>query len=371
MIGNGPDSLKKGIILEARDLRVVRAGARVLEVPFLDIAEGEVLALIGPNGAGKTTLLQALCSLQKRAGGTIFFRGFEVGADYSVFRYRRQVTMVFQESLLFDTTVFDNVASGLRFRGVGKAEIEKRVAESLDLFGIDHLKDRSARKVSGGEAQRVSLARAFALKPEILLLDEPFSALDSPTRELLTRDLGRALAVSNTTTVFATHDRMEALRLSSRIAVMAEGRIIQAGTVEEVMNRPVNEFVASFVGIDTILNGNVTGLGEGTITVSVSGTGVEAAGSARMGEPVAICIRPENVTLSIDSGKTMTSARNTFSGFVKEVTSLGPYFKVLVDCGFPLTAFVTKTSMENLSLKEGQPVTASFKATATHVVKKH
>ncbi len=358
------------IILEAKDLCVERAGTSVLEVPSLRIAEGEVLALVGPNGAGKSTLLQALCSLQRRAGGAIFFKGLAVGSDYPVFTFRRQVTMVFQEPLLFNATVFDNVASGLRFRGFNKAGIEKAVAESLGLFGVDHLRDRSARKVSGGEAQRVSLARAFALKPEILLLDEPFSALDPPTRESLTRDLGRALAISNTTTIFATHDRLEALQLSHRIAVMNQGRIIQVGSPEEVMNRPIDEFVASFVGIETILSGTVIKLGEGAFAASVSGNIIEATGSAALGEEVVLCIRPENVTLSIDSGNAVTSARNTFQGRVEGITPLGPYFKVLIDCGFPLTAYVTRSSLESLSLREGLSVTASFKATAIHVVKK-
>ncbi|MBA4419314.1 MAG: ABC transporter ATP-binding protein [Syntrophus sp. (in: bacteria)] len=357
-------------ILEARDLCVERAGANVLEVPLLRIAEGEVLSLIGPNGAGKSTLLLTLCSLQRCTRGTISFRGFAVGKDYSAFRFRRQVTMVFQEPLLFDTTVFDNVASGLRFRGFNKRETEKAVAESLNLFGVDHLRDRSARKVSGGEAQRVSLARAFALKPEILLLDEPFSSLDPPTRESLTRDLGHALNISNTTTIFATHDRMEALQLSHRIAVMDKGRIVQVGSPEEVMNRPVDQFVASFVGIETILNGSVIRTGEGTFTASVSGYGIEAAGSAAVGEEVILCIRPENVTLSIDSGGAVTSARNMFHGIVGNVTPLGPYLKVLIDCGFHITAYVTKSSLETLSLKGGQPVTASFKATAIHVVRR-
>jgi len=358
------------IILEARDLCVERAGTNVLEVPSLRIAEGEVLSLIGPNGAGKSTLLLALCSLQRRTRGAVLFRGLTVGGDYSVFRFRRQVTMVFQEPLLFDTTVFDNVASGLRFRGFNKGEIEEVVAESLNLFGVDHLRDRSARKVSGGEAQRVSLARAFALKPEILLLDEPFSALDPPTRESLTRDLGRALNISNTTTVFATHDRMEALQLSHRIAVMDKGRILQVGSPEEVMNRPVDQFVASFVGIETILIGTVSSTGEGTFTASVSGHGIEAVGSAAVGEEVVLCIRPENVTLSIDPGGAVTSARNTFHGIIETITPLGPYLKVLINCGFPLTAYVTKSSLENLSLKEGQHLTASVKATAIHVVKR-
>jgi tungstate transport system ATP-binding protein len=356
--------------LEVRDLRVERARINVLDVPSLRIAEGEILSLIGPNGAGKSTLLLALCALQRPAGGAILFRGRAVGVDYPAFSFRRRVAMVFQEPLLLNATVFDNVASGLKFRGFRREEITRAVAESLELFGVGHLKDRSAKKVSGGEAQRVSLARAFALKPDILLLDEPFSALDPPARESLTRDLGHALRLSNTTTVFATHDRVEALQLSHRIAVMDKGKLLQVGTPEEVMNRPVDEFIASFVGIETILKGTATRVGNGTFTASVSGRGIEAIGSVDFGEDLILCIRPENVTLSIDSDDIVTSARNAFRGTIEDIIPLGPYLKVLLNCGFPLTAYVTKNSYERLSIRKGLSLVASFEPTAIHVVRR-
>jgi tungstate transport system ATP-binding protein len=177
------------IILTARNLRVVRAGATILDIPELTVRAGEVLSLIGPNGAGKTTLLQSLCYLHKYFEGEVWFRDKVIGKDYDIFDYRRRIAMVFQEPLLFDTTVFKNVASGLKFRGVDRKDIERRVAENLERFGISHLADRSSRTLSGGEAQRTSLARAFATRPEILFLDEPFASLDPPTRESLTHDL--------------------------------------------------------------------------------------------------------------------------------------------------------------------------------------
>jgi len=156
------------IILTARNLRVVRAGVTILDIPELMVREAEVLSLIGPNGAGKTTLLQNLCQLHKYFEGELSFKGKVIGKDYEISDYRRRVAMVFQEPLLFDTTVFKNIASGLKFRGVSKRDIERRVGENLERFGISHLRDRSARTLSGGEAQRTSLARAFTTKPEIL-----------------------------------------------------------------------------------------------------------------------------------------------------------------------------------------------------------
>jgi len=357
-------------ILEARNLRVERAGVAILDVPELTIKEGEVLSLIGPNGAGKTTLLVSLCHLFKNVSGNIFFRGREVGKDLSVSEYRKRYAMVFQEPLLFNTTVFENVAAGLKFRRMGKGEIEEVVKENLEQFGIRHLKDRSARTLSGGEAQRVALARAFAVKPDVLLLDEPFSSLDPPTRESLIDDLERIIRESRTTTLFATHDRTEALRLSDRIAVMNEGKIHQLGSPEEVMNHPADEFVASFVGIETILDGTVVRESRGTLTVSVSGYEIEAIGEVHPGERVILCIRPENVTIAKNSKGMATSARNVFQGKIEKVTPLGLFQKISIDCGFPIVAYVTNDSVKSLSLEEGKIINVSFKATAIHVMKK-
>ena len=227
-------------ILEVRNLEVERGGTKILNISSLLIQEGEVLSLIGPNGAGKTTLLQTLSYLLKPFQGEIFFKREKVNSNHSAFDYRRKLAMVFQEPLLFDTTVFDNVSSGLRIRGMRRMEIRSRVMENLERFGIIHLSDRSTRTLSGGEAQRTSLARAFAIQPEILLLDEPLASLDPPTRESLIEDLEHILQETRTTTIFATHDRLEALRLSDRIAVMNGGEIFQIESPEEVMNHPVN-----------------------------------------------------------------------------------------------------------------------------------
>ena len=202
----------------------------MLDIPSLSIREGEIFSLIGPNGAGKTTLMQTLSFLQKPFQGEISFRGRTVNSNHSVIEYRRRLAMVFQEPLLFDTTVFDNIASGLKIRRMKKQQIHRVVAEQLERFGIASLSRRSARTLSGGEAQRTSLARAFAIQPEILFLDEPFASLDPPSRESLIEDLENVLRQTRTTALFATHDRQEALRLSDRIAVMKGGKILQIGS---------------------------------------------------------------------------------------------------------------------------------------------
>lgn len=356
-------------ILHARNLRVTRGGVTILDIPELIVRASEVLSLIGPNGAGKSTLLHSFCHLLKPFEGDIIFKGMVVGKDCAVHEFRQRIAMVFQEPLLFDTTVFKNVATGLKFRGVDRKDIERRVAENLERFGISHLGDRSARTLSGGEAQRTSLARAFATRPEILFLDEPFAALDPPTRESLTHDLEKILRESKTTTISATHDRNEAVRLSDRIAFMINGRIKQLGTPTELVNNPIDEFVASFVGVETVLTGNVIGRGEGgTWVVSVSGKNIEVTKPLDEGETVVLHISPESVLLSHNFVGKMTSIRNFFVATITSIIPLGPFIKVHLDCGFPLVAYITNESRDTLGLVEGKEVTASFKATAVQVI---
>jgi tungstate transport system ATP-binding protein len=363
-------------IVEGRGLTVTRGGTRILDVPSIKVAEGEVLSVIGSNGAGKTTLLQTLLYLMKPFFGDILFRGRTVGREMPVLDYRRALAMVFQEPLLFDTTVFENVASGLKLRGLSKPVINDTVTRYLDLFGILQIKDRSARNLSGGEAQRTSLARAFATRPEVLFLDEPFASLDPSSREPLVDDVRNMLRQTKTTGVLVTHDLMEALRFSDRIAVMDGGSIRQIGLSEDVMNRPVDETVASFVGTGTILSGQVTDVQSDTFVVRVGDREIESSGHFVRGETVSLYIRPENVTLLVPSDdeedtSLKTSARNVLRGRITDVIPFGFYQKVRLDCGFPLVSFVTVHSVERLGLREGREVLASFKATAVHAMRKN
>ena len=236
---------EKTALLQVDGLRIRRGGVQVLDLPRFSISAEEKVAVIGPNGAGKSSLLLGLACLIQRECGTISFQGEEVTPREEI-SFRRRIAMVFQEPLLFDTTVLDNVAEGLRIRGWGRAEARKAAMESLELFKVGHLDGRSAHKLSGGEAQRVSLARAFAVRPKLILMDEPFSSLDLPTRILLAEDLGRILHESGTAALIATHDRIEALRVVDRLVVMDGGKIIQEGTPQEVIAQPANAFVAAF-----------------------------------------------------------------------------------------------------------------------------
>ena len=356
-------------LLEVRELAVHRGRTPVLDIPSLRVGPGEVLALIGPNGAGKSTLLLTLAALLKPAAGTLAFHGEVLDSEAKRQAYRRRVTMVFQDPLLFDTTVRENIAAGLRLHGVHAKERQHRVEATAAQFGIAGLLDRSARHLSGGEAQRTALARAFALRPELLLLDEPFSALDPPTRGGLLEDLGLIRADTGTSALLATHDQAEASRLANRLAVMKGGRILQAGALQQVMNHPDDPFVAAFVGMETLLQCTVTAAVEGVLTLALAGHELTAVGDAVAGDSILVGIRPEHVTLSLQTDKT-SSARNQLPGTVTKVIPWGPFHRVELDCGFDLSTWVTPQSLTELALAPGRPVVAAFKATAVHVVRK-
>jgi tungstate transport system ATP-binding protein len=264
--------------------------------------------------------------------------------------------------------VYDNVASGLKIRGMSRSEIRPVVQENLALFNVDHLASRSARKISGGEAQRTSLARAFATNPEIIFLDEPFASLDPPTKEAIIEDLGTVMRARRTSAVMATHDRMDALRLSKRIAVMDGGRIVQIGTPTEVMHQPVNEAVADFVGVETVLPGRVKGSSGGVLEVEVGGRSIFATGFFPSDEQVTCFIRPESVVVFPADYTDGSSARNLFPGKVAKIQTIGLLFRIQIDCGFTLIAHVTRQALDDLCLEPGKPVVAVFKATAVHVI---
>ena len=212
----------------------------------LEVIQGETLAIVGPNGAGKSTLLLALAHLIKPASGNINFASKPL-SKWDDLEYRRSISFVFQDPLLMDKSVADNVALGLKFRGIARDEIHARVDKWLKLLGIESLAKRRAGQLSGGEAQRVSLARAFVLDPQLLLMDEPFSSLDPSARAKLLDDLSGLLTEDHRTTIFVTHNLKEAAQLGDRVAVIINGRLKQVGTAQQIKTKPADQSVKDFL----------------------------------------------------------------------------------------------------------------------------
>ncbi len=358
-----------GAVLALHEGRVVYGGRLVLDVPALAVGAGEVLAIIGPNGAGKSTLLRVLALLERPARGTVSFRGGTPRSAAERLALRRRMVSVFQDPLLCDASVAANVRLPLAFRGVPRAEADRRVRPWLERLGIATLAGRGATTLSGGEAQRASLARAFAAEPEVLFLDEPFAALDPPARDGLTEDLARILRETRTTTVFVTHDRAEALRFGDRVAVMMGGRIAQVGRPEVVFGAPVDEAVARLVGVENLLPGHVAAVRDGLVEVTVAGRVLVVAGTAEPGERALVALRPEDLLLEAPGATRATSAQNRLTGHVVEVATVGLLYRVVVDCGLRLTGVVTRPAVETLRLAPGVPVGVSFKATAAHLIR--
>ena len=356
-------------VVELSAIRVVRDGRVVLDVPDLGVAQGEVLAVIGPNGAGKSSLLRVVGALESPAGGTVRFRGEPVTAAAGL-AVRRRMASVFQEPLLADTTVFENVAMGLRFRGIARGEIEPRVDRWLERFAIAQLAPRRARTLSGGEAQRAALARALVVEPDLLLLDEPFSALDQPTREALIGDLGLILDEERITAVLVTHDHEEAMVLADRVGVLIGGRLVQLDSAARVFRAPATEEVARFVGVETLVECRVLASKGGVSVIEAGGQSMEVAESAAPGERVRLCLRAEDVTLKTGSpppGATLPP--NRLKGTIVRLSPVGFHVRVSVDCGFPLTALVTQRAVEEMGLDAGVKVTVQFKAAAPHLLR--
>ena len=357
-------------VLELRGLKVDRGGVEVLDIPSFRLHQDQFISLIGPNGSGKSTLLLSMMCLLERSAGQVLYRGRQITAGRAAMECRRKMTMILQEPLLFDTTVYENVASGLRIRGVARNEMRRKVVAYLERFDLAHMADRSARKLSGGEARRVSLARALVVEPEMVFLDEPFANLDPPTRQSITQDLSATIRDQRISAILVTHDQSEALRLSDRIVVMDRGKIVQSDVPSAVVNNPANDFVATCVGMETIVEGVIRRSAGRELVVSVGRSEIHAVADGSPGEQVYCCIRPENVLIDTVDPTARTSARNIFAATIASVSSMGPYLKLTLDCGFPLVAHVTAESYASLGLEEAEQVFASVKATAIHVIRK-
>jgi len=290
----------------------------------MDIARGEFITFLGPSGCGKTTILRMLAGFESPSGGAIKFDGKDVTHTPT---NQRNIGMVFQSYALFpNMTVAENIGFGLKVAKMPAEQIHERVTEMLKLIGLAALGARYPWQLSGGQQQRVALARALAGKPQVLLLDEPLSALDAKIRVSLREEIRAVQRELGITSVFVTHDQEEALSISDRIVVLSEGRVEQIGTPSEVYNFPRTPFVASFVGTLNLLSGVVVDAAAGKISVGdqplvTSNPIVDAAA----GQTRALAIRPEAIVL-----EPPTSGRNSLAAMVEDVDFLGAVVRIRV-----------------------------------------
>ena len=281
-------------------------GTRALNPATLDIASGETLVLLGPSGCGKTTMLRIIAGLERPdQGGRVLFDGKDMT---SVPIEQRNVGMVFQSYALFpNMSVADNIGYGLKIRGVGEAERASRIAELVALTGITGLENRRIDQLSGGQRQRVALARAVAIRPGVLLLDEPLTALDAALRDRLRGELNRLLRALGITAIYVTHDQAEAMELGDRIVVMQKGAIAQIGTPREIYFQPQNRFVAEFIGAANIIEAPVT---DGHLVLS---GGRQPVGDFA-NQPSAIAmIRPETIGVVGEGGGPLSAVIDSVS----------------------------------------------------------
>ncbi|WP_439573869.1 ABC transporter ATP-binding protein [Phreatobacter sp.] len=296
--------------LDIRAAAKTFGGTTVLDGVDLGVAKGEFVSLLGPSGCGKTTLLRIVAGLLAADSGTTVLDGTDISRKPP---HHRDVGVVFQSYALFPhLTVAENVAFGLEARGLPRQEITATVSRYLDLIHMSALADRSVRALSGGQQQRVAVARALAVKPKLMLLDEPFSALDRKLRETMQIELKRLLREVGTTAIFVTHDQEEALTMSDRIAVMNRGRIEQLADPATIYQRPATIFALEFVGLSTRIAGTVAGSADaGEVLIDTAFGRVRARGRFAAGSPVLVGVRPELMAIGEQAGANTIRAKLT------------------------------------------------------------
>ncbi len=356
-------------LIEAVALEKRYSEQYILKGIDLSINRNEVFAIIGPTGAGKTTLLRLLDLLEYPTSGKIYFDGMDVTRSRRLrLQARRRMAFVLQKPMAFNMSVHENAASGLKWRHLPSEEIQKRVNSVLEMVGMGDYRNRNARTLSGGETQRLALARALAVQPEVLFLDEPTANLDPLSVTKVEEVLAQIIRKQKTAVVMATHDMAQGQRLAGRVGVIIKGRILQLGSPTDIFSSPESTEVAEFVGVDNILSGVIVAKEDNLVTIDVNGCLLQAISDLGIGEKVHALLRPEDVTLTLHKGT--TSARNIFEGRITRIFPLGPVSRIEMDCGCPLLAVVTKKSAEELSLIVGSRVYAFFKATAIHVIRR-
>jgi putative spermidine/putrescine transport system ATP-binding protein len=339
--------------LEIEHLEKSFGANRVVKDFSLNIDKGEFVSLLGPSGCGKTTVLRMVAGFETPTAGSIRIDGTNVlGLKTS----QRNIGMMFQAYALFpNLTVAQNVGFGLRVAKMDKAEMDKRVKEMLGLIGLSELGDRYPFQLSGGQQQRVALARALAVRPRVLLLDEPLSALDAKIRVSLREEMRAIQRQLGITAIFVTHDQEEALSISDRVVVMHQGVADQIGTPFEIYNRPATRFVAQFVGTLSILNATVSDAGKGEVKLDgVTIKGLPLGSSLSNGSRVSLAIRPEAVSLNPSKDGV------TLSGQIADVDFLGSVIRIKLGVGAQTISLDTFNDPSTPPPRIGETANVSF-----------
>ncbi len=332
-------------------------GGFILRAGLVLGPEPAITVLFGPSGSGKTSLLRAIAGLDRPQSGTIRAGDITWLDDSTCLPpQRRQIGYIQQDDALFPhLSLRDNALFALR--SLQRHEAFQRVLTLFDALGIAELADRLPSQVSGGQRQRASLARTLATQPRLLLLDEPLSALDIPSREDVRLQLRRILAGLKIHTILVTHDRADAIALGDFMAVMINGEIRQHDRTPVVFSRPADPDVARLLGVETLVEGTILSTDRGMALIRVGPI-----------ELSAVCDLPaEDLTLHKHAPEAQ-SARNHLSGRVSSIDSDGPRVRVGIDCGFPMVATITRPAAEDLALVQGSPIVASIKASAIHLI---
>jgi ABC-type sugar transport system ATPase subunit len=335
-------------------------GEFILRDVSLDVNDGEYLVIIGPTGAGKTILLETVAGIYAPDSGRIRLDDRDITDERPK---DRNICMVYQDYMLFPhLTVKENIGFGLSPRSIPAAEIDAKIGKFSDLLGISHLLHRYPDTLSGGEQQRTAIARAVVMEPRALLLDEPLSALDAKTREMLRQELKLLHAVTRTTVIHITHNFEEVFELADRVAIMHEGRIVQIGEPDEIFRRPNSRFVADFVGTVNVFRGTCS-IRDGTGCVEVNGTTIRALPAAE--GDVYVSIRPEDILVS--KRPLEASVRNVIPGTVEALLHVGAMVRLTVDAGLQFLVLLTRQGFEDLEIGKGDAVWIAFKAASVHV----
>ncbi len=338
----------------------VELGDFTLKNACLDVKDGEYMVVLGPTGAGKTVLLESIAGLYPIKQGHIRLRGKEVT---SLEPARRNVSIVYQDHALFPhLSVKNNIIFGLKVKKKSGDDIQTALEQVVNLLGISSLLHRQPSTLSGGERQKVAMARALCVRPDVLLLDEPLSALDPYTREEVQYELRQLQRSLHITALHVTHDFEEAIALGDRIAVIGEGEIKQVGTPEEIFRQPNSEFVARFAMSRNIFPGQIESpsngdylfnTGSAKFVIAKNNTGANRA-----------TIRPEDILLSLEP--LHSSARNTFAGEIIRITDKGSTLYITVDLPPEISVLITRNSFREMNLSRGMKVYVTFKASAVH-----